>query len=747
MREYGKSIAFDYSYGHFYKDGYGKDFKILNLLHDSGGYRDMLLLASLLTFHEQQSVFRDMAAKIRCYNIEQPLWALVGASVNAVYTKNRRKRSDVLEVVCFLHRFLSDRAWAVETLKKLLLGKSGFEGEDGDLFEGKFKYLRDKREEAIYDDIVTKTLNAPNAGGLVLRDIKDADGEIGLKVAGAEHYFGVINIGDTSKFKRLVTTKGEGITVEDDVISESLFGYINQPDTTINILIGSRKFLEGWNSWRVSNMGLLNIGRSEGAQIIQLFGRGVRLRGLNRTLKRSTAIDETKHPAYIKKLETLNIFALRADYMAKFREYLEREGVEEMIEIHLPTRTNDDWLNKGLVVPRLDEGKNFKAEKDLILDIYGGIRVHLDVTARAQAITSGKDIDVSKGTTGKKWSVQEVRKSLDLVNWNAAYLDVASYVTQRGFDNLAIDPRRLRGIMEYQSAFELVAEDRLINPSTREDMEDLQHAVVTILRKYADRLYRNRKAHWESNHMSYHTLEKEAPNLQFNLGLGESKPKYIVKVPVRQKEIEGEIQRLAQLGDLYESDGDNPPRIYFDRHLYQPLLIEKLGEIKTFPPPLNKGEWTFVKDLRTYWTEVLSEDKTEIFLLRNLSRGRGVGFFENYGFFPDFIVWIKDGDAQRIVFVEPHGMLHAPASARDDKVQLHLKLRDMARKLIRPPNISSIMLDSFIVSTTPFQDLRHRYGDASWDLRKFAENHIVFQERDTDNEYDYMEEILRCDKR
>ena len=37
--------------------------------------------------------------------------------------------------------------------------------------------------------------------------------------------------------------------------------------------------MEGWNSWRVSNMGLLNIGRNEGSEIIQLFGRGVRLRG------------------------------------------------------------------------------------------------------------------------------------------------------------------------------------------------------------------------------------------------------------------------------------------------------------------------------------------------------------------------------------------------------------------------------------------------------------------------------------
>ena len=64
---------------------------------------------------------------------------------------------------------------------------------------------------------------------------------------------------------------GAGINVEDDVISDSLFEGINDPASEINILIGAKKFMEGWNSWRVSNMGLLNIGRTEGSEIIQLL--------------------------------------------------------------------------------------------------------------------------------------------------------------------------------------------------------------------------------------------------------------------------------------------------------------------------------------------------------------------------------------------------------------------------------------------------------------------------------------------
>ena len=40
LTEYGKAIAFDYSYRHFYDDGYGKDFHILNLQQVTSSGRD-----------------------------------------------------------------------------------------------------------------------------------------------------------------------------------------------------------------------------------------------------------------------------------------------------------------------------------------------------------------------------------------------------------------------------------------------------------------------------------------------------------------------------------------------------------------------------------------------------------------------------------------------------------------------------------------------------------------------------------
>ena len=85
LEEYGKAIAFDYSYRYFYGDGYGKDFTILNLQRETTAeLTDMLLLANLLSFYEQQLVFSEQASALRPYNLARPLWTFIGGSVNAV---------------------------------------------------------------------------------------------------------------------------------------------------------------------------------------------------------------------------------------------------------------------------------------------------------------------------------------------------------------------------------------------------------------------------------------------------------------------------------------------------------------------------------------------------------------------------------------------------------------------------------------------------------------------------------------
>ena len=747
--EYGKAIVFDYSYRYFYGDGYGKDFRILNLRDETDEAKaELLLLGNLLSFYEQQCIFEEQKEALRPYNLEKPLWVFVGSTVNAVYREKGQKRSDVLTVARFLHHVLENkRGWAVRGIEKLLRGQSGLVTPEGmDLFAGRFTYLKETglMAQALYADILKRLFHAPAGGGLHLCAIRSAAGELGLKAAGAEAYFGLIYIGDVTEFKKLVETDLSGITLGEDVLSSSLFGIINRPDTTLNILIGAKKFMEGWNSWRVSNMGLLNIGRQEGSQIIQLFGRGVRLKGKDLSLKRSAAVPGA-HPAHIKLLETLNIFAVRANYMAQFREYLEREGVETepLIELPLFVWANEQFLQKGLVVPCPEEGRDFAAETVLLLTADSGIRLRVDVSVKVQALESTA-IGLHETTVRSGDGAQIPRETLPLVDWEQAYLDMLEYKARKGWSNLVIRPETPRAILE-QVPYALIADEAVFRPRTVHDRARLQEAVAAILRKYMDAFYRRRHEQWDGEHLIYRLVDLEDPNLAFYCpSVQEKKAAYTVRVPASRRELIDAIEKLrADMNKLIGEENGNLPRIHFDRSLYLPLLLKKGDEWKAEPPPLEESEAQFIRDLKAYWEQ--EKDKSlagkEVFLLRNLSRGKGVGFFEERGFYPDFILWIVDENGQRIVFVEPHGMLHAKAYIHDEKARLWERLPELAQQIGNRSGRQNITLDSYIISATAFDDLSQRYDDGKWDRKKFAEKHILFQERDS--HYDYVRHLFR----
>ena len=736
--EYGKAIAFDYSYRYFHGDGFGKDFNILNL-HKEGEQEDsdLLLLGNMLAFYEQKRIFAGAAKALYPYNLENPLWVFVGGTVNAVYSRNKRKQSDVLAVAAFLHRVLTNQGgWAVAAIKRLLAGESGLKRPDGgDLFDGKFSHIRGLSAQTIYQDMLARVLHAQSSDVLQLGFVRKGGGEIGMKASSSNHYFGVIYIGDLSRFRALVTEREPEISILEEAVVGSLFKDINQKNTSIEVLIGAKKFMEGWNSWRVSSMGLLNVGRREGSQIIQLFGRGVRLRGKGMSLKRSTALPGP-HPEHVGLLETLNIFAIRADYMAQFRSYLEREDVHVQGSVQLPLaiRPNKAFLDKALLVPRVPENRAFAVDEDVVFASQKGIEVQLDLSLRVQTLEGG-DGELADATAQAGHGRRIPAESLELVDWQQVYLELLDYRQHKEFSNLAIRPQAARRIIEAidPSCYELIADGRLVRPATLEDAARLTEAVVSILKKYMDKFYRMQQERWGSRHMQYMQVRDGDENFQ----------DYKIDVPLGDDALLAAIIKLIRDAKrIYERETHELPNVHFDRHLYQPLLVERHSKVKVTPAALNESEHRFVEDLRHFCGQEkdgLLAGK-ELFLLRNQSRGKGVGFFDQRGFFPDFILWVKTGAKQRIVFIEPHGMLHADAYRHDDKARLHEALHTLAERMADPEAEAEVLLDSYIISATDYQNLRSKYDDGGWDRARFAAAHILFPERN--DGYDYLAQIL-----
>jgi hypothetical protein len=157
------------------------------------------------------------------------------------------------------------------------------------IFLDRFTPLLSFSADDVYADILKKLFNAEARQRLKVVNLKNSKGELALRVGNAKP-FGLINIGDDAGFFRAAEQPGNLalFDTETDDFGGSMFGTLNSKDSHLHVLIGSRKFTEGWSSWRVSTMGLLNMGKDEGSQIIQLFGRGVRLKGKDYSLKRST---------------------------------------------------------------------------------------------------------------------------------------------------------------------------------------------------------------------------------------------------------------------------------------------------------------------------------------------------------------------------------------------------------------------------------------------------------------------------
>ena len=87
-----------------------------------------------------------------------------------------------------------------------------------------------------------------------------------------------------------------------------------------------------------------------------------------------------------------------------------------------------------------------------------------------------------------------------------------------------------------------------------------------------------------------------------------------------------------------------------------------------------------------------------MFLIRNLTRGRGVSFFDDYAYYPDFIIWLKDETCQHVIFLDPKG-LSRYGSREQQKVSLHQEIKKTETQ-IRTSD-PDVRLHAYVLSVTP----------------------------------------------
>jgi hypothetical protein len=751
---YAKNTLFDYSYRYFYGDGFGKDYQILNLDEATQrDHQDLYLVACLLSFFQQQRLYRDKESAFKPFLIEKPLWIFVGGSVTATLAK--QDASDIVEILKFLAGYVANRTSSVQRIERVL--NQGLVTATGkNLFAGRFAYLNTCGLTAaqVFDETLAVLFNAPGGGQLYIENLKGATGEVALRLGAENEPFGVINVGDDAKLVKLC--EDNKLATGEREFSGSLFHDINKPHSRVNLLIGSKKFTEGWSSWRVSTMGLMNVGKGEGAQIIQLFGRGVRLKGYEMSLKRSGKTqlpDGMDRPKHIAALETLGIFGIHADYMAQFRDFLEEEGLphnDDRIEFLLPviknlgtqklktirlkkkinginTEFGDAYRKLGPVPtvnrpdPAADRSTEYLQKNQVILNWYPKIPA-----MRSGGLVGG-DADAAPN------QAHLGPRHVAFLDVDELYFELERFKAERGWYNLNITRQGVEGLLADQSWYQLLIPPEELAFDSFERVRLWQEIALALLKKYVERYYAFRKREWELPHLEYRDLESDDPNF---LGVAEASNEsyYRILLDRSQEEIATKLEELKATivkGELKAWEFQGLKTILFGRHLYQPLLYLDSKIVEISPAPLNKGERLFVEDLKAFHDgrRAFFQDK-DLYLLRNLSKGRGVGFFEAGNFHPDFIVWLLVGGQQHVIFVDPKGIRNLGPT--DPKIQFHETIKEIEQRLGDP----AIRLQSFIVSNTPSHTMRMLWHMEKADMQK---RHILFQEEDKDT---YVQSML-----
>jgi hypothetical protein len=402
------------------------------------------------------------------------------------------------------------------------------------------------------------------------------------------------------------------------------------------------------------------------------------------------------------------------------------EGLGEEEEITIPIKKFFDRLKwKKLYTLKTVKDFNF-ANIYITLEINENILGNLKIDIRPRvSLAHGLGTSIAEledepiDTNLRKYFLE----FMGFLNWEEIYLKSIEFKISKGFYNLEIKKETLREIIRKQD-YKIYAFSEQIRLKSFTDLQNIEEIVLMILKKYIKNYYYRKERREESKQLQPVYLIKDDENFSYD------KYKLKIEIPDDKKEKEEVKRRIEEIREvlkdvdrLYREDIQEIPTIHLDQHLYTPLVIsggKNEDFIKSEPPKLNEGETKFIRKLKAYLKENKEKNRDrEVFLLRNLSK-KGVGFFKNAGFYPDFIMWVKEKDKQAIVFIDPKGILIED----EEKIRLYEYLKNDIQPEIYKKNLDiNIKIDSYILADTEYSDIKRNKSE-----KEYEKDHVLFLE-------------------
>lgn len=645
-----KTTAAEFNLSSFIEKGYGKHISLLK--QENRAFRDKedftndekqrIVLQSLLMLAYIAKSREGLCEATSTLLYHRPLLL---ALVNSVNTEEADLKLFFRELERIGKGEISSQAFSAA--KQAL--KAELESEPEWLYEDR-KFALD---QSIFNglsikDIYKSIFNAESKGDIEVLVRPSNDKELAFKLKTSAAPFALIKIGQTTEWLKDFLAGYEIVKGFED---ESFFAHLNEVDSEINLLMGSRSFYEGWDSNRPNVITFINIGTGSEARkfVLQSVGRGVRLEPMKGKRKRlenlhnANEVDDIlfgQARPFLAAVQSLFIFGTKREALATIFDGLAQEKEkEEGVEIALAL--NEEQINGHvLLIPtyldstmplveqdeprkfelRADEFKQFKEYVEYLGDDRL-LLAHHNLQPRDIALLENgfqeQNNTFTTTTEGRKYG-----------NINLIFPRVQQYfkVIPKEFDH-------------FKPLEDEINHFRKIRVLIKELADELQEKIESI-------------------------LEAQDPELV----KGELKKKFEKK----EIDIDEFAKGIAEAEHIFQEVKGEYNFIHYDvkkvaNHYYIPLITSLSADDKNAIMRYVvtvKSEIDFLKKLEEYIALPNNRFKEfDWWMFSKLDQTNDKVFIPYYNrntnaisnFYPDFIFWMQKGKDYYIAFVDPKG--------------------------------------------------------------------------------------------
>ncbi len=656
------TTVFNFNLSEYIRAGYGKHILVLrqelrafqNKEDYTGEEKQKVVLKALMMLAYAHKAYGRIQNEAGEKVYHRPLMLVL---VNSVNTEDADLQLFFRELERIAREGVGEDIW--QAAKKELWQELGqrptfvFEDEGGERLE----IQREDWEALSPEDVLRYVFNA-TAPGEVEVLIRPSDRkEMAFKLKTADRPFALIKIGDISGWLKEKLT---GYEIAERFEDESYFARLNEDDSDITILMGSRTFYEGWDSNRPNVICYINIGVGEDARkfILQSVGRGVRIEPIKHKRKRLrplynagedgglfAQLRDAQMQDKVQPLETLFIFGTNRQVLQTVIEGLKQERMrtgERQLSLF---EVNPEAQKHPLLIPV------YRSAPQPVAAVRPIAKFEIDQREfeLLKQFVEATDDRVLLALTGKDPRLLGVlRSSLnhpdDFYRYDGRKYGDVRRLLLRMLDYLGVVPEEVDRLKELE-----------------DEIRHFKHITVTLtdiseLQSKAEQVKHYRDPSAEQQRLIEQPQRCEISSEEF------------------QKAYDATTQRVRE--ERYEYDGKPIVIKHIAQHYYLPVVLaedEKVDYIRHIIK--TQSEVRFIKDLESYLTRAdnkftafdwwffskLDESLDEIYIPYYDPKTNRIARFK-----PDFIFWLVKGNRYFIVFVDPKGTEHTDYQRKVD---------------------------------------------------------------------------------